>query len=67
MAKPLLILVNGPATETGGTSIPEAIHEAAEEWLARLTGHSDPAAASAFAAWNDADPRHRIAYDRDQA
>ncbi|HKY82058.1 MAG TPA: FecR domain-containing protein [Sphingobium sp.] len=51
-------------TEPGGTPIPKSIHEAAEEWLARRAGHSDPAAERAFAAWIDADPRHRIAYDR---
>ena len=44
--------------------IPQSIHEAAEDWLARLAGHSDPAGQHAFAAWLDADPRHRIAYDR---
>ena len=51
-------------TEPDGTPIPESIHEAAEEWLARLEGPADPAVEQAFTAWIDADPRHRIAYDR---
>ncbi len=44
--------------------IPPSIHDAAEDWLARLAGHSDPATERAFTTWLDADPRHRIAYDR---
>jgi len=51
-------------TEPDGTAIPESIHEAAENWLSRLAGHVDPATERAFAAWIEADPRHRLAYDR---
>lgn len=51
-------------TEPGGTEIPQSIHEAAEKWLARRAGQSDPASDRDFALWIDADPRHRIAYDR---
>jgi transmembrane sensor len=50
-------------TEPGGEEIPQSIHEAAEKWLARRAGQSDPALERDFALWIDADPRHRIAYD----
>lgn len=53
----------GRMTESGGTEIPQSIHEAAEKWLARRAGQSDPALERDFALWIDADPRHRIAYD----
>ena len=51
-------------TEPGGTEIPDSIHEAAEKWLSRRAGQSDPASERDFALWIDTDPRHRIAYDR---
>ncbi|HKY82354.1 MAG TPA: FecR domain-containing protein [Sphingobium sp.] len=51
-------------TEPGGTEIPQSIHEAAEKWLVRRAGGSDPASERDFALWIYADPRHRIAYDR---
>ena len=51
-------------TEPGGTEIPKSIHEIAEKWLVRRAGRSDPASERDFALWIDADPRHRIAYDR---
>jgi transmembrane sensor len=50
-------------TEPGGIEIPQSIHEAAEKWLVRRAGQSDPALERDFALWIDADPRHRIAYD----
>ncbi|WP_375196720.1 FecR domain-containing protein [Sphingobium sp.] len=50
-------------TEPGGAEIPQSIHEAAEKWLARRAGQSDPALERDFALWIDADPRHGIAYD----
>lgn len=53
----------GRMTEPGGTEIPQSIHEAAEKWLARHAGQSDPASDRDFALWIDADSRHRIAYD----
>ena len=51
-------------TEPGVVQIPQSIHEAAEKWLVRRAGQSDPALERDFALWIDADPRHRIAYDR---
>ncbi|BDD67233.1 sensor [Sphingobium sp. TA15] len=53
----------GRMTEPGGTEIPQSIHEAAEKWLARRAGQSDPALERDFALWIDADPRHCVAYD----
>ena len=51
-------------TEPGGTEIPKSIHEIAEKWLVRRAGRSDLASERDFALWIDADPRHRLAYDR---
>ncbi|WP_176591882.1 FecR domain-containing protein [Sphingobium sp. EM0848] len=51
-------------TEPEGMPIPQSIHDAAEKWLVSHAGHSDPAAERAFTTWLEADPRHRIAYDR---
>lgn len=42
----------------------EAIRQAAAGWFARLRGSATANDRTRFAAWRDADPRHREAYDR---
>ena len=44
--------------------IPRRIHDAAGEWLLRGQRQSSVGEQQAFAAWIEADPRHRIAYEQ---
>lgn len=45
-------------------SVPPAVRDVAGDWLARRQVHARPEVERAFAAWIDADPRHRIAYEQ---
>lgn len=44
--------------------IPEAIHDAAGDWLNQLEAGADPETARAFRKWKQADPRHAIAFEQ---
>lgn len=50
-------------TEPGERGIPARVHDEAGRWLARRQGDFSPDVERDFAAWRDADPRHRRAYD----
>ncbi|WP_278392552.1 FecR family protein [Sphingobium yanoikuyae] len=49
-------------TDPERASIPPAVHDAAGAWLVRRQAGAGAAVEQAFAAWLEADPRHRIAY-----
>lgn len=54
----------GRMTEPHTGDIPEAIHDAAGDWLNQLEASADPETARAFRTWEEADPRHKIAFEK---
>lgn len=54
----------GRMTEPHTGDIPEAIHDAAGDWLNKLEAGADPETARAFRTWEEADPRHKIAFEK---
>ena len=49
--------------ENDGSSIPNSIGEAADEWLNRLQGGADLSTDPRFKKWIDVDPRHGTAFE----
>lgn len=49
-------------TDPERASVPPGVYDAAGEWLVRRRAGADAELEQAFAAWLEADPRHRIAY-----
>ena len=50
--------------ERDARAMPERVHDAAGQWLARRQGEFPPDAEREFRAWLEADPAHRRAYDQ---